>query len=71
VRIGGTRATVSCELVESLGADHLVHTRLGAQDFVLRTDDAVHPESGSALGLDFSASAIHWFDAKSGQRVEK
>jgi len=69
VRAGGRLATVSCEMVESLGADHLIHAKLGAQDLILRTGDDVSPEPGCALGIDFAAGSIHWFDAASGQRV--
>ncbi len=69
IQLGPAQMTVSCEMVESLGADHLVHTRLGAQDLIVRTSDDVRPELGSALGLSFAATAIHWFDAKSGQRI--
>ena len=69
VRVGGRLAHVSCELVESLGADRLIHTRLGAQDLILRTGDEVDPPPGSALDVDFPAAAIHWFDARSGQRI--
>jgi sn-glycerol 3-phosphate transport system ATP-binding protein len=69
VQLGGRQATASCEMVESLGADHLVHVKLGTQDLIVRTGDDANPEPGSALGLGFAASAIHWFDAGSGQRV--
>jgi sn-glycerol 3-phosphate transport system ATP-binding protein len=69
IQLGTAQMTVSCEMVESLGADHLVHTRLGAQDLIVRTGDDVRPELGSALGLSFAAGALHWFDAKSGQRI--
>jgi sn-glycerol 3-phosphate transport system ATP-binding protein len=70
VRVGGRQATASCEMVESLGADHLVHTRLGSQDLIVRAGDDVTAEPGSALGLGFAAGAMHWFDAKSGQRID-
>ncbi len=69
MRVGGRLANVSCEMVESLGADHLIHVRLGTQDLILRTGDDVNPEPGTALGLDFSPAAIHWFDAQSGRRI--
>jgi len=66
---GGKLATVSCETVESLGADHLIHCRLGDQDLIVRAGDDVRPEPGTPLGLDFPPHAIHWFDGKLGQRI--
>jgi sn-glycerol 3-phosphate transport system ATP-binding protein len=69
LRPGGRQMTVSVEMVESLGADHLLHTRLGKQDLALRCGNDGLPEAGSALGLGFEADAPHWFDAKTGLRV--
>ena len=69
IELSGGLATVSCEMVESLGADHLVHVKLGAQDLIVRAGNDIRPEPGSALGIGFAASALHWFDAKSGQRI--
>jgi sn-glycerol 3-phosphate transport system ATP-binding protein len=70
MRLDGEQATASCEMVESLGADHLVHARLGTQDLIIRASDDVNPAPGSALGLGFAAGAMHWFDAKSGRRID-
>jgi hypothetical protein len=46
-----------------------VHARLGTQDLIVRAGDDANPGPGTALGLGFSANAMHWFDANSGQRV--
>jgi sn-glycerol 3-phosphate transport system ATP-binding protein len=70
LRIGGDQMTVSLEMVESLGADHLVHMRLGAQDMVAKTDEQVLAQPGAALSIGFDAPAMHWFDAASGARID-
>ncbi len=70
LRIGGDQMTVSLEMIESLGADHLVHMRLGGQDMVAKTDEQVRAEPGAALGIGFEAAAIHWFDAASRERID-
>jgi sn-glycerol 3-phosphate transport system ATP-binding protein len=69
LRLGGDQMTASVEMIESLGADHLVHLRLGAQDMVAKTDADVAREPGAGLGVGFDARAMHWFDAASGARI--
>jgi sn-glycerol 3-phosphate transport system ATP-binding protein len=58
------------ELVEMLGAERLVHGRLGSTAFTLRvpsTDRA--PAVGERLMLAASPGHLHWFDSGSGRRV--
>ena len=58
------------ELVEMLGAERLVHGRLGGAAFTLRipsTDRA--PQVGERLMLSASTDHLHWFDSGTGQRV--
>jgi sn-glycerol 3-phosphate transport system ATP-binding protein len=58
------------ELVEMLGAERLVHGRLGSSTFTLRipsTDRA--PVTGECLMLAASPDHLHWFDSGSGRRV--
>jgi len=69
LRLGASQMTASLEMVESLGADHLVHLRLGKQDMVAKTDDNVTSEPGAPIGVGFDAAAVHWFDAGSGARI--
>ena len=56
-------------MVESLGADHLIHARTGGCDLVVRAGDVPMPSAGVRIGLGFSAGAVHWFDPASAHRI--
>ncbi len=59
------------ELVEMLGAERLVHGKLGGHDFTLRVDGKLPaPPADSLLQLHLSPEHMHWFDKTSGQRVD-
>ena len=59
------------ETVEMLGAERLVHGRLGAALFTLRIDATlVPPQVGDTVRLTVAADRLHWFDAATGLRVE-
>jgi sn-glycerol 3-phosphate transport system ATP-binding protein len=65
---GGWPLTV--DLVEMLGAERLVHGRLGEAPFTLRIDGtAPVPEAGRSVGLQVAPEHLHWFDAGTGRRV--
>jgi sn-glycerol 3-phosphate transport system ATP-binding protein len=65
---GGERMRVKVEMIESLGADHLLHCRAGGQPIVART--ATNPRRDvETINLGFEASAEHWFDARTQQRI--
>jgi len=68
--IGGTQFAAEIEMIESLGADHLIHARLGMQSLVARTADEIKLALGASLALGFSADAEHWFDPQTTQRLE-
>jgi sn-glycerol 3-phosphate transport system ATP-binding protein len=66
---GGWAAQV--ELVETLGAERLVHGRVGGQPFTVRIDAAgAPPKRGDRVPLRASPTQLHWFDAATGRRVE-
>jgi sn-glycerol 3-phosphate transport system ATP-binding protein len=65
----GSAMQVQVEMVESLGADHLIHCKLGAQDLVVRAGDEAMPRAGATIGLGFAAEALHWFDPQSTRRI--
>ena len=68
--IGDAGWPMRVELVEMLGAERLVHGRLGEQGFTLRIDGtAVPPERGATVALCVDPSQVHWFDVTSGRRV--
>ncbi|MFN9805793.1 MAG: sn-glycerol-3-phosphate import ATP-binding protein UgpC [Betaproteobacteria bacterium] len=69
LQLGGDALQVDVEMVESLGADHLIHARAGRCDLVVRVGDAPMPAAGARIGLGFATGAVHWFDPVSAQRI--
>jgi sn-glycerol 3-phosphate transport system ATP-binding protein len=58
------------EMLEMLGAERLVYGHLGTQMFTLRVDGThVPPKVGDVLYLQMQPQHLHWFDAKTLQRV--
>jgi sn-glycerol 3-phosphate transport system ATP-binding protein len=58
------------EFVETLGAERLVHGRLGANALTLRVDAALPvPVSGQTVGVGVAPANLHWFDPGNGRRV--
>ncbi|KAF1022935.1 MAG: sn-glycerol-3-phosphate import ATP-binding protein UgpC [Paracidovorax wautersii] len=62
------------DMVEVLGAEHLIYGKLGHPDsgtpIVVRTDESVPlPRLGETLPLTPRADRLHWFSADSGQRI--
>jgi sn-glycerol 3-phosphate transport system ATP-binding protein len=65
------RWPLQVELVEMLGAERLVHGRLGSAMFTLRVSSTEPaPRLGERLLLAASPEHLHWFDSGSGRRVE-
>jgi sn-glycerol 3-phosphate transport system ATP-binding protein len=58
------------DTVELLGAERLVHARLGAESLTLRLDASLPaPSAGEPFCITPRAGKLHWFDAKTGQRI--
>jgi len=65
---GGWPLTV--DTVELLGAERLVHARLGAESLTLRLDESVTPpQPGQHFCATLRADRVHWFDAQTQQRI--
>ncbi|HMS81187.1 MAG TPA: sn-glycerol-3-phosphate import ATP-binding protein UgpC [Burkholderiaceae bacterium] len=59
------------ELVEMLGAERLVHGRIGETAITVRVDGTQSPPSaGQTVGLSIAPAHLHWFDAGSRRRIE-
>jgi sn-glycerol 3-phosphate transport system ATP-binding protein len=57
------------ETVELLGAERLVHVRLGDEKLIIRThEDQDAPAVGSTIHALPREDRLHWFDAPTGQR---
>jgi len=64
------RWPLQVEVAEMLGAERLVHGRLGPAAFTLRipsTDPA--PRAGERVMLSAAPAHLHWFDSTTGRRV--
>jgi sn-glycerol 3-phosphate transport system ATP-binding protein len=58
------------EMLEMLGAERLVYGRLGDALFTLRIEGVLTPpQRGALVHLHVQPANVHWFDAKTGQRV--
>jgi sn-glycerol 3-phosphate transport system ATP-binding protein len=64
------RWSLQVELVEMLGAERLVHGRIGGTGFTLRMPSSeTAPRVGDALKLRPTAGHLHWFDSGTGRRI--
>ena len=58
------------DTVELLGAERLVHARLGQESLTLRLDASLPgPLPGSTLHATPRADRLHWFDAHTQKRI--
>ena len=58
------------EMIEMLGAERLLHGRLGSAPFTLRVDATLAaPRVGEQVPVRVPAEHLHWFDAGTGQRA--
>ena len=65
---GGWPLTV--ETVELLGAERLVHARLGEETLTLRLDESLSaPQPGCTFNATPRADRLHWFDAQTQKRI--
>jgi sn-glycerol 3-phosphate transport system ATP-binding protein len=58
------------ETVEMLGAERLIHARLGAEALIIRThEDQGAPAVGSTVLARPREDRLHWFDSQTGARL--
>jgi sn-glycerol 3-phosphate transport system ATP-binding protein len=61
---------LTADTVELLGAERLVHARLGDEILTLRLDESVSPpQPGQSFSVTPRADRVHWFDAHSQKRI--
>jgi sn-glycerol 3-phosphate transport system ATP-binding protein len=59
------------EMVEMLGAERLVHGRVGDAPFTLRMDSTLTPPAvGTTVSLHPALEHLHWFDPQTRARIE-
>ena len=67
--VGDTGWALQVETVELLGAERLVHARLGEEMLIIRThEDQGAPAIGSTIHAQPREERLHWFNAETGQR---
>jgi sn-glycerol 3-phosphate transport system ATP-binding protein len=67
--VGDTGWSLQVETVELLGAERLVHARLGDETLIIRThEDQGAPAVGSTIRAQPREDRLHWFDAETGKR---
>ena len=62
--------SLTVDTVELLGAERLVHARLGQETLTLRLDESLPaPHPGSVFKATPRADRLHWFDAQTQKRI--
>ena len=62
--------SLQVETVEMLGAERLIHARLGSEMLIIRThEDQGAPEVGSTVVARPREDRLHWFDQQTGARL--
>jgi len=70
LRSGAAGWPLRVEMIEMLGAERLVHGRIGALPFTVRQDSTlVPPKIGDTVSLNAAGDQLHWFDAASQRRL--
>ena len=58
--------------VDGLGAERLIHARLGDEPLVIRLDASKSwPQIGDTVSLKVPDTKKHWFDAATGRRLAR
>jgi sn-glycerol 3-phosphate transport system ATP-binding protein len=69
--LGSDGWALQVETVELLGAERLIHARLGDELLTIRTDEGTPaPAVGSTAHALPHPKRLHWFDAATGRRLE-
>ena len=69
--LGNAGWAVQVDTVELLGAERLIHARLGDELLTVRTDEAIEaPIPGCTIHVCPQPGKLHWFDGTSGVRLD-
>ncbi|HEY6513529.1 MAG TPA: sn-glycerol-3-phosphate import ATP-binding protein UgpC [Burkholderiaceae bacterium] len=70
LRNGGNGWPLQVEMIEMLGAERLIHGRIGTLPFTVRQDSTLAPPKiGDTVALHAAPDQLHWFDAASQHRL--
>ncbi|MBS4198507.1 sn-glycerol-3-phosphate ABC transporter ATP-binding protein UgpC [Bacillus sp. FJAT-49732] len=65
----GTKINVTIEVAELLGAETMLYSKVGNQEFVSRIDSRTIVEPGQKMDLAFDMNKAHFFDITTEQRI--
>lgn len=65
----GTKVTIKVDVSELMGAETMLYSKLGGQDFVARVDSRTDIKPLQSLDLALDMNKAHFFDAESEQRI--
>ena len=72
LQISSSGWTVQIDTLEMLGAERLVYGHLGDEPLIVRMDESLPcPALGANIHVSPRPERLHWFDSKTGQRLEK
>jgi sn-glycerol 3-phosphate transport system ATP-binding protein len=69
VRLGSAGLEAKVAAIEYLGADTLIDTRIAGMPFVVRVPGRSPLTAGEKVSVAWDTDATHWFDAKTGRRL--
>ena len=70
LRSGSAGWPLRVEMIEMLGAERLVHGRIGTLPFTVRQDSTLAPPKiGDTVSLHAAGEHLHWFDAATQRRL--
>jgi sn-glycerol 3-phosphate transport system ATP-binding protein len=70
-RPSGALWPFAVEVIEMLGAERLIHGRVGAESVIVRQEASrPAPSAGQQVSLQISPSKLHTFDARTGRRID-
>lgn len=67
---GDSGTPMVVETLEILGADNLVHGRIGDTKMVIRLPHGERPKAGSTVWFHLAPEMLHFFDADTGKRLD-
>ena len=67
---GAIRLEGTVEMLETLGDEVIVHSKVCSDVIVLRVDPHLSPEMDSKIDISFSLESLHLFDAETEERIQ-
>ncbi|TYR79024.1 sn-glycerol-3-phosphate ABC transporter ATP-binding protein UgpC [Priestia megaterium] len=65
----GTKVTINVDVSELMGAETMIYSKIGGQEFVARVDARTEVKPQQALDLALDMNKAHFFDAETESRI--